>query len=181
MRDLSLHILDLVENSIRAGASEVRIAVSQSVPEDLLRIVIEDNGPGLAVPQDVALDPFYTTKKGKRVGLGLSLFREAAEQAGGYLALCKSELGGLAVEAVMRLSHVDRPPLGDLAGVVSAVVCTNPGLSLCCTLRVEPQQFTVRVSDVLQSLSAEERCSLAVARAMAERTRQAIGALELMP
>jgi hypothetical protein len=154
MRDLSLHILDIIENSIRAGASEVR---------------------------QVVLDPFYTTKKGKHVGLGLSLFREAALRAGGDLKLRRSGLGGLAVEATMGLTHVDRPPLGDVAGMVSAVVCTNPDLGLCCTFSVAPRHLTVRAVDVLQSLSAKERGGLAVARAMAERTRQAIGAVQLLP
>lgn len=180
MRDLSLHILDLIENSIRAGASGIRITISESMPDDVLRIAVEDNGPGLDVPEDVAFNPFYTTKKGKRVGLGLSLFREAAEQAGGGLKVQKSDLGGLAVEAVMRLSHVDRPPLGDVAGMVSAIVCTNPDLGLSCCLSKEPHRLTVRVADVLQSLSAEERCGLAVARAVAERTRQAMNTLELV-
>ena len=155
MRDLSLHILDMIENSIRAGASEVRIAISEDVPADLLKITIDDNGPGLDVPERVMVDPFYTTKKGKRIGLGLSLFREAAVQAGGDLRLRRSDLGGLAVEVVMGLQHVDRPPLGDIAGMVSAVVCTNPDLALCCTFSVEPRHLTVRVGDVLQSLSAE--------------------------
>jgi hypothetical protein len=178
---LSLHILDMIENSIRAGASEVNVAISEDVPADTLTITIEDNGPGLDVPEQVILDPFYTTKKGKRVGLGLSLFREAAVQAGGDLKLRRSALGGLGVEVTMGLTHVDRPPLGDVAGMVSAVVCTNPDLGLCCTFSVAPRHLTVRVGDVLQSLSAEQRGGLAVARAMAERTRQAMGAVELMP
>ena len=81
----------------------------------------------------------------------------------------------------MGLSHVDRPPLGDVPGMVSAVVCTNPELSLWCTFSMAPRRLTVKVCDVLQGVSAEERCGLAVARAMAERTRQAMGALELVP
>lgn len=181
MRDLSLHILDLVENSIRAGASEVRITIAEDVAADVLKITIEDNGPGLDMPEEVVVDPFYTTKTGKHVGLGLSLFREAAVQAGGDLRLRKSALGGLAVDVTMGLTHVDRPPLGDVARMVSAVVCTNPDLALCCTFSVEARHLTVRVGDVLQSLSADERGGLAVARAMAERTRQAIGAVELRP
>lgn len=181
MRDLSLHILDVIENSVRAGASEVRVTICEDVSDDLLTVAIEDNGPGLEVPAEVAVQPFYTTKKDKRVGLGLSLFQAAAEQAEGGLAVQKSRLGGLAVEARMRLSHVDRSPLGDVAAVVSAIVCTNPDLELCCTFSVEPRRLTVRVSDVLQSLLPEQRCGLAVARGMAERVRQAIEELEIKP
>jgi signal transduction histidine kinase len=93
MRDLSLHILDIIENSIRAGASEVRVAIEEDPAADLLKIVVEDNGPGLGLPEQVVLDPFYTTKKGKHVGLGLSLFREAALRAGGDLKLWKRPWG----------------------------------------------------------------------------------------
>jgi anti-sigma regulatory factor (Ser/Thr protein kinase) len=115
VRDLSLHILDVMENSIRAGATAISLTVAEDPEQDRLTIIVEDNGPGLSVPPDVATDPFYTTKNGKRTGLGLSLLRATAEQAGGKLTLRRSELGGLAVEAAMQLSHVDRSPLGDLA------------------------------------------------------------------
>ncbi len=115
MRDLSLHVLDLMENSTRAGASVISVMVRQDAARNRLRIVVADNGTGLAVPARVATDPFFTTKRGKRTGLGLSLFAAAAERAAGKLALRKSRLGGLSVEATMQLDHVDRAPLGDLA------------------------------------------------------------------
>lgn len=108
MRELSLHVLDLMENSIRAGASVVSVTVRQDSARKRLRIVVADNGPGLAVPAKVAADPFFTTKRGKRTGLGLSLFAAASERAAGKLALRKSRLGGLSVEATMQLDHVDR-------------------------------------------------------------------------
>ena len=87
MRALSLHILDLVENSIRAQATTIVIRIVADPAADLLRIEIEDDGTGLKVTPEQALDPFYTTKGGKRTGLGLSLFRAAAEAAGGGLTL----------------------------------------------------------------------------------------------
>ena len=82
MRELSLHILDLVENSVRAGASVIFIGITVDSVRDLLEISVEDNGPGFGVPVEMAFDPFYTTKEGKKTGLGLSLFRErSSEQA----------------------------------------------------------------------------------------------------
>ena len=130
MRDLSLHVLDLVENSIRAGATVVAITVEASRAKDTLTLSIDDNGPGFSVAADVASDPFYTTKTGKRTGLGLSLFRAAVERADGTLEIAASPLGGAMVSAKMRLSHVDRSPLGDLANTVAAIVATNPDLDL---------------------------------------------------
>ncbi|HNT89402.1 MAG TPA: ATP-binding protein, partial [Candidatus Hydrogenedentes bacterium] len=72
MRELSLHILDLMENATRAGATVVYVGITENVAQDTLEIVVEDNGPGLPASSDAALDPFYTTKGGKRTGLGLS-------------------------------------------------------------------------------------------------------------
>ena len=180
MRDLSLHVLDLIENSIRAGATVIAVSIVQDREQDLLRIVVEDNGPGLSVPTELALDPFYTTKGGKRVGLGLSLFRGAAERAGGTLALERSPLGGLAVVATMRLSHVDRSPLGDLAATFSSVVCTNPQLDLRCRFSNGPREWVVRAPDVAKELPADDRCGLAVARRVSERIKTGLAAIEVV-
>jgi len=87
VRDLSLHLLDLLENSMKAGATVVAVTVAERPEADRLRLVVEDNGPGLGVPPAAATDPFYTTGLGKRTGLGLSPFHAAAEQAGGSLSL----------------------------------------------------------------------------------------------
>ena len=106
MRELSLHILDLIENAVSAGASRIAVQITQETQWDLMRIVVEDNGPGLRVPAEQALDPFYTTKKGKKTGLGLSLFRFRIEQTGGELILDRSTLGGLAVRRDVWLSRV---------------------------------------------------------------------------
>jgi len=177
LRDLSLHILDLVENSIRAGASVISVTVAENREQNTLRIVVEDNGVGLSVPAEVAADPFFTTKKGKRTGLGLSLFRAAAERAGGSMTIEKSALGGVSVEAVMKLDHTDRSPLGDLAATLSSVVCTNPGIELRCRLEGGTQQCEVRVADVAKEFPVGERYGLAVARRVAEKIKQGLTAI----
>jgi len=177
MRELSLHILDVIENSIRAGASIISVGILEKPDADLLEIVVEDNGSGLNVPAEEALDPFHTTKDGKRTGLGLSLFRAAAEQAGGSLAIEKSELGGVAVKVTMGLNHIDRRPLGDLAATLSSVVCTNPDLDLWCRFSASGSECVVRVSDVARELQVTERCGLAIARRVSERIRNGLAAM----
>ena len=177
MRDLSLHILDIIENSIRAGATVIWVTVAEYPDRDLLEVIVEDNGAGLPVTPEQALDPFYTTKKGKRTGLGLSLFRGAAERAGGDLTIGQSELGGVAVKATMQLSHVDRSPLGDLAATLSSVVCTNPDLELRCRLVAGEQECTVQVADVARELPIGERCGLAVARRVSEKIREGLSVI----
>ena len=179
MRELSLHILDLIENSVRAGASLILMTITENAATDLLKIVVEDDGPGLSVPPETALDPFYSTKSGKRTGLGLSLLRATAEQAGGGLALRQSTLGGLAVEATMKLSHIDRVPMGDIAATVSSVVCTNPELDLWCRFGVGDQECTVRVSEVAKELPIGKRCGLTVARRVSESIEAGLEALDV--
>jgi hypothetical protein len=172
LRDLSLHILDIVENSIRAGATEVKVGVIQDPACDSLELVVEDNGPGLCVSAEQALDPFFTTKSGKRIGLGLSLLKATAEAAGGALDLDTRGPSGLRIRARLGLSHVDRLPLGDVAATLAAVVCTNPDLELCCTLRVGAEGVEIRSADVARALPG--RGTLAAARSFGERVRAGI-------
>jgi hypothetical protein len=179
MRELALHILDVIENSIRAGAGVIAVSIEGDREKDLLTIMVEDNGPGIVAPPEAVMDPFYTTKKGKNTGLGLALFRASAEQAGGSLALRQSPLGGLAVIAVMRMSHVDRVPLGDLAATLSSVVCTNPRLDLRLRFRVAGQEYTARVPEMAQELNPDECSGLGVARLVAEKIRSALASLNL--
>ena len=180
VRDLSLHVLDLMENSIRAGATVIGVTVVQDRGLDLLKIVVEDNGPGLGVAPEVALDPFFTTKGGKRTGLGLSLIRGAAERAGGTVALERSPLGGLAVVATMKLSHVDRSPMGDLAATISSIVCTNPGIDLRCRLNVGKGEWEVCSSEVAKELPMAERGGLAIARRVSERIKAGLASNEVV-
>jgi anti-sigma regulatory factor (Ser/Thr protein kinase) len=180
VRDLSLHLLDLIENAIRAEATVVAVTVVEDTACDRLKLVVEDNGPGLSVPPEVALNPFYTTKEGKRTGLGLSLIQGAAQRAGGGVELGRSPLGGLAVTATMQLSHVDRSPMGDLAATISSVVCTNPEIDLRCRFVVGPREWGVRSSDVEKELPYGGRGGLAVARRLAEKVREGLAAVEAL-
>jgi signal transduction histidine kinase len=148
VRDLSLHILDLAENSLPAGATIIAVTVAADDAADRLTILVEDNGPGLSVPPEVAADPFYTTKSGKQVGLGLALMKGAAERAGGTAVIGSSALGGVAVKAEMGLSHIDRTPLGDLATTVSTLVCTHPDVDFRITLRRGNEEQTLRSLDL---------------------------------
>ena len=179
MRELSLHILDLIENSILAGATAIAVGITEDAEADRLEVAVDDNGCGLSVTPEQALDPYYTTKAGKRTGLGLSLFQAAAQQAGGSFTLGESALGGLAVRAVMQLGHIDRKPLGDLATTLSSVVCTNPHLELWCRITCGQRECAVRVSEVAREFSAAERCGLAVARRFSEKIRTGLATLNV--
>lgn len=169
MREIALHILDLAENSIRSGAETIAITVEADAEADLLTVTVEDDGPGFCVPPSVAADPFYTTKPGKRVGLGLSLFRAACEQSGGVLAIDHSPLGGARVRAVLGLGHVDRTPMGDLAGTLAALACANPQVDFRFHLHCGAQECFVSVRDIAQQCRKDGESTAGLARHLEDR------------
>jgi len=179
LREIALHILDLVENSIRAGAAVIEVSVEEEPDRDLLCVAVEDDGPGLPVPGERAADPFFTTKEGKKTGLGLSMLKFRAEQAGGSFCLSRSALGGLAVRASMPLSNVDRSPLGDLAATMASVVCTNPDIELRSRLRVGSREWSVSTADIVRGLPVGGRGEIVVARRMKERIAEGLSALHV--
>ncbi|MDI7246291.1 MAG: ATP-binding protein [Bacillota bacterium] len=127
MREISLHILDIVQNSIAAGARTVDVSISEDEHTDTLTIEVADDGAG--IPPDIlqsVLDPFYTTRTTRKIGLGLPLFREAARAAGGDLDIESSPGRGTRVQATFKTSHIDRAPLGDMAETVALLVVCNP-------------------------------------------------------
>lgn len=127
MEELSLHILDIAENSTAAGATCVEIRVRESRQEDRLSIEITDDGSGMSEETlRQATDPFFTSRSVRRVGLGLSLFEQAARAAGGEFKIESRPGSGTKVTGVFQYSHVDRQPLGDVAGTLLALVVGNP-------------------------------------------------------
>jgi signal transduction histidine kinase len=130
MQDLSLHLMDVVENALRAGASAVRVLVLEDRAADRLLLEVEDDGPGMD-PETAAraLDVFYTTKPGKAFGLGLPMLAQAAREAEGRVRLEPGEPGGLRVSAEFKLSHPDRRPLGDLEGTVALLQSAHPDVA----------------------------------------------------
>jgi anti-sigma regulatory factor (Ser/Thr protein kinase) len=131
MKELALHILDIAENSLRAGASLIRISIDEDADCDLLTVVVEDDGCGMDEHTLArVLDPFFTTKPERRVGFGLSLFKRAAERAGGGLTV-ESETGrGTKVVAEFELSHIDRQPLGDMSSTITTLLMADPDVDV---------------------------------------------------
>lgn len=127
MLELSLHILDIAENSIRARARRVTIDMTEDREADRLTLEIRDDGKGMTEEERKrALDPFYTTKKVRRVGLGLPMLAQAAANTGGSLELESNPGAGTRVRVAFGLSHIDRQPLGDLPGTIVALIAGSP-------------------------------------------------------
>jgi signal transduction histidine kinase len=127
MEDVSLHILDIVENALRAGARNVFIRLAEDKKDDRLVLEITDDGAGMNdETKRRALDPFFTTKNGKRVGLGLPLLAQSAEEAGGTLEVESAPGKGTTVIATFGLSHIDCKPLGNIEETVRCLKATHP-------------------------------------------------------
>jgi len=140
MEDLSLHILDIVENSIAASASRVSISIVEDTAGDRLSLEIADNGKGMdAETRQKALDPFFTTRTTRHVGLGLPLLAQAAQESGGNFELDSHPGRGTTVRACFRLSHPDLKPLGDIAETLQTILVGRPELDLQFEYRRDSQ------------------------------------------
>jgi len=143
MEDLSLHILDLAENALNAGATRIGIAITENIPGDRLTIRVSDNGRGMSAPdRRRALDPFFTTQK-KRTGLGLSLLTQAARQCGGDVALVTTPGRGTRVTARFLHAHIDRQPLTKMAETIMILVLGNPEVVFRYRHRRNDRVFTL--------------------------------------
>jgi signal transduction histidine kinase len=131
MEDLSLHILDVVENALAASAQAVEVLIVEDGAEDRLSLEIRDDGKGMdEETREQALDPFFTTRTTRRIGLGLPLLAQAAQGSGGHLELESAPGRGTTVRAVFQLSHPDRKPLGDVASTLGAILAGRPEFDL---------------------------------------------------
>ncbi len=151
MRELSLNVLDIAQNSIVADATLVTVTVEEI--DGMLTITIEDNGLGMTAEQLGQIrDPFYTTRTTRRVGMGIPLFRMAAEMAGGSLSI-ESEVGvGTTVTASFRLDHIDRMPLGDIAGTMETLIQLNPTIDFLYRHTVDDASFQLDTRELREVL-----------------------------
>ena len=119
MRELSLHILDIVQNSITAGADTIVVEISEDTDADELRIIISDNGCGMDEDTLARVNgTFASSRTTRKIGMGIALFRAAAELADGYLTLSSKKGVGTTTTAVFKHSSIDRMPLGDISGTM---------------------------------------------------------------
>lgn len=153
MRELSMHILDLAQNSISAGATRIEIEVSAGTKSDALAISVKDNGRGMSREfAEKVTDPFTTTRTVRKVGLGIPMFAEAARACDGELAVESSPGQGTTVTATFRLSHIDRAPLGDIASTLVALIAANPDIGIRYAQRVDGEEFVLDTDEIKAEL-----------------------------
>jgi hypothetical protein len=153
VRELALHILDILQNAVEAGATRVDLNIEEDQPGDRLTITVTDNGRGMdpAVAAH-ATDPFFTTRTTRHVGLGLPLFAAAAELTGGKLTIDSQPGIGTAVQATFGLFHPDRQPLGNLPDTLLAFLLSERAPDLSFHHRIDGEAFTFDTADIRAAL-----------------------------
>ncbi|MEG1457787.1 MAG: ATP-binding protein [Acetivibrio sp.] len=153
MPELSLNILDIAENSIRAQASLVEIEVLADTQEDILSICIKDNGKGMTKEQAAHVeDPFFTTRTTRKVGLGIPFFKQAALSTNGSFSIVSAPGEGTVVKASFQLSHIDRMPLGDITSTIHTLVTFNTHTDFLYRYTYNKESFTLDTREIKEIL-----------------------------
>ena len=148
MEDISLHILDIAENSVRADAKIIEIIIVHDTERDLLTIKVNDDGRGMdAGTLAKVQDPFFTTKR-KKTGLGIPLLTQAARQAGGMVTVESAPGKGTKVSGTFQWSHVDRPAIGSMADTVLTLIAGHPDLDIAYEMREGDHVFRLDTREI---------------------------------
>jgi hypothetical protein len=163
VKELSLHILDIAENSITASATRIEIKVEELMKSDRLRIEVRDNGSGMdAEMAAMVTSPFVTTRTTRKVGLGIPLLKEAAEACNGSFMLESTPGAGTNILVEFRHSHIDRMPLGDLAGTWMTLMVSHPYITWVFEHRTDEKVFRLDSGEVTAILDGLPMCDPAV-------------------
>jgi hypothetical protein len=156
MKDISYHILDIAQNAIHAGADRIETEICDNLKTGTFSLRMADNGKGMSREESKrATDPFYTTKEKKKVGLGLPLLKQHAEQTGGSFRLESAERLGTTVTATFASEHLDMLPLGDLGMTLKILIASNPGIRFLLRYRTDGDGFDIDTEEIRRSLETE--------------------------
>jgi hypothetical protein len=149
VEDLCFHLLDLVQNSVAAGARTIRLAISESAGADSLTLEIADDGRGMdAETLEKVQDPFFTTKSFKKVGLGIPLLKATAQHCRGEFSIASRAGHGTEVRASLQKSHLDCPPMGDLEATLLSLLVSLENVDLRFSYRNDRGEFSLAGDDI---------------------------------
>ena len=175
MRELSLHVLDVVENGITAGADCIWIEIDEAPKKDRLKIVIRDNGRGMPVEKLKNIeDPFITSRTTRRVGLGLSLLAAAARRCEGTVRIDSEPGRGTEVEATFRYHHIDRAPLGDMPATLGTLIIGNPGIDFIYTHCIDGKDFVLDTREIRKDMKGRSLSDAMVIYHLTESIRSSL-------
>jgi len=153
MRELSLHLLDIAENGVSAGAQNITITIVEDLRADRLQLAVEDDGRGMdAAMVEQVTNPFITTRTTRKVGLGIPLLKLAAEMCNGSLAVESTPDVGTTVNVAFQRSHIDRMPLGDVAGTMLSLLVGWPQVHWVLRYRVDDEEFVFDDAPIKEEL-----------------------------
>lgn len=156
MPEISLNILDVAGNSIRARAALVEITVDVQPADDTLAVTVKDNGEGMTEEEVSHVeDPFFTTRTTRKVGLGIPFFRQAAVSTGGSFQIDSEKGKGTTVSAVFVLSHIDRMPLGDISSTIHTLIVFNEQIDFKYTYEYDDKGFILDTREMREMLGDE--------------------------
>lgn len=180
MTELSLNILDIVQNSVRAGASLIEISIRESSADDKLELLIRDNGNG--IPEyllSTVDDPFTTTRTTRKTGLGLPLLKYHAQLTGGDIEIKSKEGAGTEVRAYFGLSHIDRQPLGDISGVLIILISANPDIDFLYTHETDNGSYSFSTIETKQALETDKLDDYSLLRDLKEMIKENLSAISV--
>lgn len=153
MKELSLHILDIMQNSITAGATLITLELIEDTAADILKFSVTDNGKGMTPEMTKAvIDPFTTGRTTRKVGLGIPLLKLAAENTGGGIEL-SSEVGvGTVISAVFGYSHIDRQPLGNMAETMLGIFTSHEDIDFVYKHSYDNKEYSVDTRELKKIL-----------------------------
>lgn len=156
MKELSLHILDIVQNSVHAGATEIEIDITESLSDNQYIIRISDNGKGMDNETLQSLsNPFFTTKN-KKTGLGIPLLQQHAEMTGGTVNIWSEPGKGTVITAIFTHDHFDRQPMGDMASTFISLLVAYPQIEFIYNHNTGTNEVninTLKIKEVLEEVS----------------------------
>ncbi len=169
MKEIALHIMDIAQNSIRAGADEIMISVSEAPSSDTFTMTINDNGKGMdEETRRKATDPWFTSRTTRRVGMGLPLLQMNARLSGGEMIITSAPGQGTKVAATFGYHHLDRPPLGDVSGTIALLISANPAINIIYTHSFEGTEWSISTAEIIEELGLEAVTDLTIVRSLKE-------------
>ncbi len=153
MKELSLNILDITQNSVKANATQIDITLKESVSRDIVSINITDDGCGMSEELlNSVIDPFVTTRTTRKVGLGIPLLRQLTIDTEGSFDIHSTLGEGTKVYADFRLSHLDRPPIGDISSTIVTLISSAPDIRFVYTHSTDVGEFRVDTDEIKAQL-----------------------------
>lgn len=173
MQDMAAHVMDIAQNSVRAGATRIDIEYREDPSAGTLTLVVRDNGCGMSAETLARVtDPFFTSRTVRRVGLGIPLLKQNAERTGGRFSIESREGEGTTVTAVFGLRDWDTPPPGDLGGTVALLATANPGVDVTYRHATGRGEYVFDTREIRGELGGVPINDTEIAAALVEMARE---------